>query len=353
MLDRFQAFIKRSRRDALIKCASVGASAALAAVGAILLAAKLAGFGLTYCLLGLIALPVGAAVCFAFVHEGPRRLSRRMDDTFALGERVQTMLEFEGADGEMIKLQREDAEDKLAQIPVKRLKLQGLWLYILLPVLSVSLLLGAFICPEAAEEEPGIRPGEEEPPRDITDWEWKALDELIEYVRASDADPDVMKPETLSSLEGLRSLLLVGVSDQSLKLFVSQTATEINNIETKANEGKLTEQQKVQNTEVARYAVSKLYEIFGMTEPVESGGEDTDKKDDGDGNGEQNSGAFGDVNMAANDLMFDPKRGYVKYGEVIDEYNAEIQKAFGDGVLSDEELYAFIMAYFGYLTNGE
>lgn len=332
----------------MIKCASVGASAGLASVGALLLAAKLAGFEPLLCLLGLLAVPIGGAVCFALTHESARRLSRRMDDDLELEERVQTMLEFDGAGGAMIELQRRDTEKRLSDIPVGRLKFRRAWLFILLPVLSVSLLVGAVICPEAAEpEEP---PMPEEPPRDITEWEWQALDELIEYVRASDADGDIMKPETLASLEGLRSLLLRGVSESSLSVFVSSVATDINNIATRANEADISEQQKLKNTALAEYTVSKLYEIFGLSKPVVDDGDgEEDDGGDGSGNGEQNSDGFGGISMAAKDELFDPEKGYVPYGEVIDERQADIEQAMRDGVLSDEEWETVMETYFGHL----
>ena len=43
-----------------------------------------------------------------------------------------------------------------------------------------------------------------DPPREVTDWEWQALDELIEYVKASEKADTVAKTGIVSELAGLR-----------------------------------------------------------------------------------------------------------------------------------------------------
>lgn len=356
----FNKFRRRARRDVWIKSSILGVAAAAFCVGGVLLAAKLAGFSELYCCAGLIALPAVWGIAYAVLRQSDRRLARRMDRELDLRERVQTMVAFSESEEDMVRIQREDTQRRLAELPTRRLRFTGLAAYILLPVLAAALCIGAVICPSgAAEPAPDPDVVETVPPRDITEWEWQALDELIEYVRTSEADETVMKPGVITALEDLRALLLRGVTEESLPMFVSVTVTEVNNLEVEANQrldsAGLSEEvathQKERNTEVARYTVSKLCEIFRVDMPSQPDSPDEQEPETSDG--EQSWIGSGEISMGANDRMFDADLGYVAYKTVINEYYAEISKAFHEGALSEDEWYEYLMTYFGYLYGKE
>lgn len=355
--NNFGKFRRRARRDRCIKSGIVGASAAALAVGGILLASKWFGFPTAYSAAGLVALPLGVLVAVLLLRMSDRRLARRMDDELSLNERVQTMLTFADSDECIPQLQRADTEARLAAIPTKQLAFSGLWLYILLPVLTAALLVGAILVPARAENRPTPAPdgGETEtqsPPREITDWEWKALDELIAYVQASGADAEIMKPRTVTALENLRTLLQNGVSEESFPSIVGVTVTEINNSEVDANASpELSDRQKEINSELARYTVTKLYEIFGLIQKEEPN--DPEQGEEDEKNPNQSWNGTGDVVMGADEKLFDADQGYVSYPDVINAYYGEINKAFREGALSEEEWYEFIMTYFKYLYGTE
>lgn len=348
MKNHFQLFWKKSRRDILVKAAIIGASAAILAVGILLLHAKRSDLASTACLFGLIALPLVSGLFLLLMRSNYKKFAKALDSDFSLHEKVQTMIEFEQSESEMAALQREDTQRRLAQIPLKQLRFRNLWIYILLPVLALAMMGTAIACPEK-QEEPYVEPYE--PPVEITDWEWEALDKLIVYVQTSKADEQILKPETLKALRALKSLLLGGVTESSLNGIVQTTITQISNARaTAADSVQITEEQKTINEEVYRYTIEKLCEIFRVEnttdDPVEDPDSPGDKIDDGKWNGS------GELNMGANEQMFDPQEGYVLYGNVIGKYQTEINKAFAEGNLTQEE-YDYLTAYFGLLYGGK
>lgn len=348
MKNPFQLLWQKSRRDLWLKAAIIGASAALLAVGILLLLAKRSDLSPTLCLLGVIALPVGSGLFLLLKRNNHRKFAKTLDGDFALHEKVQTMIAFEQSDTDMAALQREDTLRRLAQIPPKKLRFGNLWVYILLPVLALAMMGTAIACPEK-QEQPYVEPYE--PPVEITDWEWEALDKLIDYVQTSKADEQILKQETLKALRALKSLLLGGVTESSLNGIVQTTITQISNARaTAADSVQITEEQKTINEEVYRYTIEKLCEIFRVEnatdDPVKDPDSPGDKIDDGKWNGS------GELNMGANEQMFDPQEGYVPYGNVIGKYQTEINKAFAEGNLTQEE-YDYLTAYFGLLYGGK
>lgn len=351
MENQFQLFYKKACRDRRIKGLIIGMSAAMLTVGALLLAAKLLRLPLLYCLPGIAVGPIAAGLFLLFHRIRARSLAKRMDRDFSLQEKVQTMVAFSEREGEMIRIQREDTLQKLSGIPLKRLRFTRVGVYLLLPILSAALLVTAVACPTKRVEED---PPYEEPPREVTQWEWQALDELIVYVVESEADPYVMKPKTVNLLTNLKSLLKSGVSQSALERFVNSVLSQIRNIEVEAAEQKdITELQKEQNSELCSYVIEKLCEIFGLEIPQEDGediggpGEpDTDMSGDGEQNDQTGTG---DVVMGADEKFFDDVLGYVSYGQVISDYYNEIIRAMDEGVLPAEQWSDYLETYFEYL----
>lgn len=350
--NQLQLFREKNRRNIWIKAAIIGLSAAALISGVLLLTAKNTGISELNALWGMLALPIGTGLFLLFRRSSEKKFAKKLDDDFDLHEKVQTMIEFSAATDELATMQREDAMAKLTAIPTSKMKFTHLWLYILLPVMACAMVCTAVACP--SWEEPGeIDPGYVTPPRDISDWEWAALDDLMEYVKNSEADASHMKPQTYNALNDLRNLLLKGVSESSLPVFVNTTVTQINNIKTDANdEAKgLTARQKEINEEVCTYTVNTLCEIFGLAAPQEP--DDTKDPNTGDDPKDPNgSGGTGDVSMGADDKLFDSLQGYIAYPNVIGDYYSEINKAFKEGVLS-EEYYDYLMTYFRYLYGSE
>lgn len=347
--DPFILFQKQAYRNGWLKSIIIGFSAAMAAVGAILLMSKLLSFSAVFCLFGLVALPLGCAISLIFHRTSDSMLAKRLDKTFELHEKTQTMVEFAKSDGIIANIQREDARERLSEIPVRRMGFPHRTLYIVMPILCAALLITALVFPVSADL-PDEDKVPEEPPRDITEWEWKALDELIETVRASAADETIMKPKTLDALENLRSRLQRGVTEIGLPLAVQTAVTAINNAEVEANEQeKLSDEQKEINTAVSQETIAALYSIFDIQSNDDSNIDDSSKDDDTENNGSSSAGSDS-TDAASNDRIFDPQEGSVLYKNVIHNYMNEMEQAFSEGVLSREEWYDYIIAYFNALN---
>lgn len=348
MQDQFKLFYKKSRRDLIIKSIIIGLSAAALAIGGLLLMTKILRLDSVICLIGVSALPIGFALSYLLHRRSIRRLALRMDGDFGLHEKVQTMIAFEKSDDSMVRIQREDTERILGEITSKKLKFQNIWLYALLPVMTLAILGAAIAFPKKADAPVDPNPGEKEPIREITEWEWKALDELILYVQNSEADAEVLKPKTVTSLMSLRDLLKEReVSQSSLQNFANVTMNEIENARIEAeNLENITDAQKSINREVTNYVVAKLCEIFGLNPPQII--EDDDPASDNNNNPDTPSHGS-DVSMGADDRIYNTDKGYVKYQDVISGYYRELDEAFHDGVLSEDDWYDFMMSYFRYL----
>lgn len=355
MEENFLKFKKRVWRDILIKCIVAGAAAGLMAVLAVLLPCKLYGiklFWLFYILIALGGFAAGGGIAFLILRTDDKKIAKRLDSELDLAERVQTSLSFGGQSGAMFDMQRADAVAALKSKPVKSLAFKNIIATCLCGFIALA---GMIAVPVVATTVPPVFAAQEEespvdPPRDITDWEWTALDELIDYVKASKKADNFTKTGMVRSLEGLKTVLINGVSQSTLKSFVQNTVTEIRNTVKDANE-LCAEEQQALNSEEEAYVVSKLYEIFGLQQIVEEDPETPPKEEDPSGG---NNPGTGNGNININEMpFFDPEKGYVMCGEVRAEYYDRVQQALKEGTISKEEWEYIMITYFGELSGNQ
>ena len=357
MKENFLKFKKKVWIEVLIKCAVAGVAAAVLAVNATLIPCKLYDvqlFWLYYVLIGLGGCALGFGIAFLFFRTDVKKIAKRLDAELCLQERVQTALVYGNAEGAMHELQREDTSDVLKNLPVKSLHFKNI---LAVALCGAIFLLGAVSVPVSATFIPPVlAPVQVDPDdniRDVTDWEYAALDDLIEYVRNSKKADGPTKTGMLSQLESLRSLLLsTKVSESSLTIFVRNTVSAIRNVVSDANERpEVTEEQKQFNSEEETYVVNTLLEIFGLklegdekpptTEP--------DPGIDPDDPITPAPPPEGDINI--DDVpFFDPEKGYVKCGEVREEYLAQLRAAMEEGLISEEEWANIVYTYFANLN---
>ncbi len=359
MNEQFQKLKKRIRVETTVKCALSSAAAAVLAVNAVLLPCLLNGVRLLWAWYLLIALGgavSGGSVAFFCFRTDDKKIAARIDGELRLNERVQTALAYQSEEGEMHDLQRADTASALAG--VQKLSFRNLGLTI---VLAVVLALGVCTLPiVAVYADAGGDTGVTEPvdpPREVTDWEWQALDELIEYVKASEKADTVAKTGIVSELEGLRSVLVSGVSESSLPVFVQNTVNGVRNAVRSANEEQgITEEQKTGNSEEGEYVVGRLYEIFSLQKPSEGGDPSAppEKPDDSQGGSDGNNTGTGEL-LIDGVPFFDPEKGYVSSGdpEVREKYYGMIQNAMLEGTISREEWENIVATYFADLRANE
>lgn len=137
---------------------------------------------LYYILCALGALIIAAAVYFLHMPTD-RKVAKKLDDDLALGERAQTMVEFQSEDTAIYRLQRQDTEEALRTTQAK-LRYGKLWLHLIAPVLALAMLITSIAVPAIAHGDTGG--GDDDPVFNLSPWQRQALIDLIEEVEASD-----------------------------------------------------------------------------------------------------------------------------------------------------------------------
>ena len=147
------------------------------------------------------ALAVGVPVFF-LLGGSDASFARRLDSELGLNERVQTMVAYRDASGEMLELQREDTEKTLAGFSLKELRIKRIAIYIAALCVGLACLaVGIFMTKPA--EEPDAAPVA---PFELSAMQKAGLAELIAYVDASDMDEPYrteIKDELIALLDGL------------------------------------------------------------------------------------------------------------------------------------------------------
>ncbi|MBQ9070155.1 MAG: hypothetical protein IJY23_02230 [Clostridia bacterium] len=202
---RFLKFKSRLSKIRLTKSVMAGLAADFAFAGISLL---LWDFGLLKmspwicACIGFGAGCLAFAVLFLSLRFSDEELAIRLDERFALKERVQTMLEYGGEKGSVIELQREDAVNSLRGFDSKQLKFGRMWLYFLAIVLGAALLaVSLALIPSDEGDNSNDEP---ELAFAISEKQIAQLTELIENVKSSDME-SVYKESVVSNLEELLS----------------------------------------------------------------------------------------------------------------------------------------------------
>lgn len=150
MLKSFKELKKKYVITAAILCAVIGISFGLLAVGAVLLALKLCGIYIHagfYALIGIGgAILVGVGIFFA-IFPKDSRVAKRLDEDYGLKERVRTALAFIEYDGDMVRAQKQDAEEHLASLKLKKPPLKKILALIVVFVLALALFVTAIAIP--------------------------------------------------------------------------------------------------------------------------------------------------------------------------------------------------------------
>ncbi len=216
----FSDFKKHAKRSLLIKCLLCGLASALVCTAVVLLLYKLAVIPLLLWL--IVAAVLGplllcGGICYLVNRDTDKSLAKRIDTEYALGEKVQTMVAFEGDSGDVVTLQRMDTEERLSAMPKKKLPERRFWVYIASAVLASLMLVTTLIIPTKTVEPPHY---------ELSEWQATALAELIEMVESSDMQEDV-KTSVASDLRGLVGALPGAVDDEGARIMALATVYKI------------------------------------------------------------------------------------------------------------------------------
>lgn len=219
MSEGFKRFKRRMVLNTYLKSILFGISFGIAVVSTLLIIEKLRGVDINilyYILAGAGGAAVVGVLMFLILRQSDKKISRRIDDKLNLGQKAQTMLEFEDDDGLMATLQREDADEKLKAASTKGFLFRKVWVGCITLVLACGLMATGILIPRREAPDP-YREGFE-----LTDYQLIALKELIEHVKASDMTDDI-KGKTVKNLENLLEDLINTEFDDEKKAKVTES----------------------------------------------------------------------------------------------------------------------------------
>lgn len=196
-MDGFKKQKRKFMLTTIIASIIVGIFSALLVVGVTMLSIKLSANKLAwyfYLLIGVGTFLLSGGICFLLTMPTDKSVAKKLDDEYGLNERTQTMLEFKEQDNAMLRLQRADAENRLRNLPKKKLSLslikstfKKVWKYIVVAIVGLSFFLAGTIVPSRYT-----------PPYDdyfvYNDWDSSALEQLIEDIKNSQTEEKVRLP---------------------------------------------------------------------------------------------------------------------------------------------------------------
>ncbi len=201
MKDTFLKFKERQQRLRLIKSAAIGGAFGIGLGGLCLILAKLdlLGFAPIFSLpIALVIFAVAGALAYRALAQSDIALASELDARFDLKEKVQTMVAFDGEGGDMLALQREDAERSLSQISPDQLKIEKIWIYITALSAALAILIGGIITPNIWKRN-------QNPPYKLSEYQEKGIKELIDYVNFSSEMEEEYRTQISAELTDLLS----------------------------------------------------------------------------------------------------------------------------------------------------
>lgn len=227
-IQTFQKLKKRFDREILIKSLAFGLSFGVFLTGLLLLVFKLCQVELA--LLYYIIIDVGSSalavgVLFLLLRRGDKAFARKLDEDLSLPEKVQTMVAFRLEDGDMVEMQRADAEETLRNAPKGKTVFQRFWASILAGVIALVTLVSGAVIPKKTTP-PIVTPPPVETPFDITAWQINALTELVADVRGSKMQDDA-KTTSVTALENLLAALPNVALQKDMKTIVVATIVTV------------------------------------------------------------------------------------------------------------------------------
>ncbi|MBQ9113496.1 MAG: hypothetical protein IJY05_01065 [Clostridia bacterium] len=229
-MENFKKFRRKFHIEALLKGVALGVSVGLIATAATWIVQKRAAAEwniLLYLLLFAGASIAASALGYLILRPSDKRIAKRLDKRAGLQEKTQTMREFAQESGEMVLLQRQDTESRLAATPKSAFKPKRLWVYGVVGALACASIITAAIIPEKTVK-PAAEPPELEYNENDREWDLIALENLIEEVKDSDMQPAAKTP-VLAELESLLADLKLTDKDALMRELVVHTIKNIDN----------------------------------------------------------------------------------------------------------------------------
>ena len=198
MNENFLRFKERQNKLLIIKSLMAGGASGLSLGGLCLILSKLDLLGCAPIFslpIGIVFFLIGSGLFYYFGRRSDSDVARELDARFDLKEKLQTMVAYENEQGDMVELQRQDADDSLAEIDESEYKIERLWIYLATLVTALVVTVAGFIVPNVWARN-------QNPPFSLSEYQIAGLEELIKYVEKSAMEEEFRKPmaEELSEL---------------------------------------------------------------------------------------------------------------------------------------------------------
>lgn len=229
-MENFRKLRRKFHIEALLKSIALGASVGLIATAVTWIVQKRAAAEwsiLLYLLLFVGVSAVASGLTYLILRPSDKRIAKRADKCANLQERTQTMREFAAENDEMVLLQRQDTERRLAATSLKAFRPKHLWLYGAVGALACASIVAAAIIP-AKTIKPAAQPPELEYEEEDREFDLTRLEELIQEVKDSDMQEAAKKP-VIAELEALLADLAITDKDALMRELVVQTIKDIDN----------------------------------------------------------------------------------------------------------------------------
>ena len=226
MSDEFKRFSRRIQLEYLIKAIIVSLSLGLISAGLPLLILKLLKIEIAAWIYVIIGLGVFilAMIGFYLFKPNESKIARRIDRELKLNEKVMTMVEYQNEDGFMLDIQRDDANNRLKDLPTKSLRLHFSFLYPVILIIALAISITSIALPVGAIEKP--KEEEEDKDYDEDSYTIQRLKELIEYVKESNCNKEY-KLRSVKSLEDLIPLIEKATVESEMKAAVEGTISKL------------------------------------------------------------------------------------------------------------------------------
>lgn len=225
-MDNFKRLKKKYTIEAIVKSAVMGLGVTLLVLGVLLLSIKLSAKNLAwyfYLIIGIVLYGASSCATYYFIRPLDKKIAKRLDDDYDLHEKVQTMVEFDGDDSEMLVLQRNDAESHLENLPQKKFSLDTLkriWQYIVVCVVGLSLFIAGTVVP--SRYIPSYDDG-----FNMSAWDIVAFQQMIENIKNDENLENKVKVPMVENLELLFEELKETTTSSSMRKKVKASADAI------------------------------------------------------------------------------------------------------------------------------
>lgn len=178
---------------------------------------------------------LGGGALFTFLvsllayRKSDKKLALGLDTELKLNEKVQTMVAFRDQEGSVIDVQREDADNRLAEVKKVKLTTRGRLASVLAFFIAACMLVASVtLIPQVVEA------AEPEPDYEMSEYEKQLLQNLIEYVERSEA-VEKEKEDILKTLRDLQTYLNDTVKESAKKDRVVNTILDVREAVDKVN----------------------------------------------------------------------------------------------------------------------